>query len=277
LIAPDVFSHTTSASFLKTLLDARRGRSKSALSLGALSRRLGYRSPRSAAMVLNGTRLPSDRFIAKVADYAGLRPEARRYLELLARKERFESAGLKVTSSLISELRALSHAEERRLEISLEFFDLIGRWYFLVIKQLVTSPAFDGTLEWLQRKLAGRVKPAAVEDAVARMLRLGILRKEAARILSAVSRGYHTPQDIPSRTIRNFHREVMAQAAQALERQSVLEREFQALTFKMRPERMAELKTSIRDFVRRTERDFHEDGESQVFQFNLQIFKASSD
>jgi uncharacterized protein (TIGR02147 family) len=113
----------------------RRMRSDSNQDKGRLepwSKRLGYRSPRSIAMVIKGQRLPSASLVNRLSQDFKLNDREHRYFELLAEKARREKRGANLGDTL-RQLQLLRGEESHGRLLSAVVFCCLDDLYYLVL------------------------------------------------------------------------------------------------------------------------------------------------
>jgi uncharacterized protein (TIGR02147 family) len=274
-IAPDSIFHYSDHRAFLTDLRARYPGCRRPIRLDAWAKRLGYRSPRTVAMVLKGQRLPSSHLIQALSADIGLTAPGRRYLELLVKKRRWEKAKRPV-DAIERELDEIIPRHVHDLKLDSLAFSLISNWYCLVISRLMGAEGVEPDAKGIARQLRGKVTPGQVRDTLKALVRLGVavIDPDSGRIrLPNPDFSITTQTDIPSASIRRHHSEMLQRALEALEEQPVPVREFTALTLRVDKARMAEMKTWIREFRDRFSGTFGRDRNASVYQLNIQLFE----
>ncbi len=250
---------------------------KRALSLDRWAKKLGYRSPRSIAMVLKGQRLPTEEMILAISNDLKLNTEERRYFELLVLKEKYKKKDSRL-KAVLEEIQGLNPKYIERKTLSAEMFAYVAEWYHLAIKQLVRSKSFQDKPEWIAKQLRGKITPGEAQKALETMLKLGVLTKNVeGKTVYNEDEDLITPADIPSTAVRKHFRQQMERAAEALEEQALHEREFTSLTFRMPKKRLEAAKKFIREFRDKFAGEFEESDGSDVCQLNVQLFYHTKD
>jgi uncharacterized protein (TIGR02147 family) len=124
-------------------------------------------------------------------------------------------------------------------------FRVISEWYHLGILELMQLKDFRDDSRWLASKLG--ISQVQVELAIERLLRLRLLAKENDRLVPAKEQG-NVPDDIPSASIKKFHRQILEKASEALYMQGKDQREFGAVVIAVNKSQLAELKADMRKF-----------------------------
>lgn len=279
-MAFSVFEHAEFSSLLESLKTRYPGR-QTPLTFEQLAKKIGYTSPRLLPMVIHKQRLPSEQLVDKISAALDLSPEERSYLELLRLKEKLATGKAsedQILPALKRQIEALADGFSQPNEVDLEKFKQISEWYYPVILQLLGSARSQGTLEWVAYKLGEKVPPAMVQEALSRLVSLGMLEQTNERYRMVDSaRSQSTPNDIPSSVIKRHHAQSLQCAIDALYRSPVERREFQSLVLRVTPEQTDEAKQYIRDFVFGFRRKFGGEQSSRVCRLNLQFFEHTSE
>lgn len=142
-----------------------------------------------------------------------------------------------------AKLRIEQRQSENKSTISLDAFQVISEWYHLAILELVGIAGAPRDEKGIARRLA--LPKVLVEEAVARLLRLGLLEKTSTGF-RATEEFLSSGNQVPSLAIRNFHGQILNKAMQALDFQSVQEREFSSTIFSIDRDRLGEAKADLR-------------------------------
>jgi uncharacterized protein (TIGR02147 family) len=242
------------------------------ITLERWAKKLNYRSPRSIAMVLKGQRLPSEDLVMAFSSDLNHSETERRYFELLVRKEKYKGNVPKVVAD---ELLKLNPKMIRRKAIDTEVFSYVSGWHHYVIRQLFSTPNFQGTPDWIAARLGDKLTKEDVEASLNLLERLQLIERnpENGKLrLATGSESLITMEDIPSAAVRKHHNEQMEQAKDALQRQPMTEREFTCLTLRVSRSKLPAIKKAIREFRDKFDKDFYDDNSKDVCQLNLQFF-----
>lgn len=270
--AVSVFQFFDYADYLRVISDRHRSREQRTLTLSQWARRLGYRSPRSVAMVLKKQRLPTHEMIRRMSDQFRHSDSEHRYFELLVQLERSRKDGSDA-SPIVERLRDMNPSLAQGNLLDAESFAYVAEWYHLVIKQLVDTRGFRDDPFWIAAQLKHRVTPAQAAAAISAMLRLGILERAGrTKRLRVAKENLRTTSDIPNEAIRQHHRGMLARALDSLEEDDVETREISSSTFCLDPRRIKEAKEEIRRFKQSFSRKFAAPSGGAVHQLNVQLF-----
>jgi uncharacterized protein (TIGR02147 family) len=138
-----------------------------------------------------------------------------------------------------------------------------------IIIELMSFPDFDGSIEWLSKKL--KINMVATLGYLDTLERIKWVRKENDKYFSNI--GFvEFSEDQPSENIRSYHKSVLAKATEALDSQNVLKREFQTLTLAFDTDKMPEAKDMIRTFMEQFSEKFCGETKNSVYQLSVNFF-----
>lgn len=266
------YSYSSIGEYLRSLQTGKHGRRR--LTLSEVSRKIGYRSPRTVAMVIKGQRPPSLEMVDRLAAWQKLSPREHEYLTLLARHEsaRTRPEIQPTLAEKIAQFRSLAETPELLKE---EVFTFVSEWYHLPLRQLVETPDFREDPDWIARRFRNKITPEEASAGLERLHALGLLKRdtETGRLRRSNSGHAWTTTGIPSEAIQNFHRGMLERSKEALEEVLLSERGFVSTALLINPDRIAEIKEHLdafhTDFLAR----FFDPNGTEVFQLGSQFFK----
>lgn len=274
---PRLFDFTDYADFLNAYVSAYGKYSHGPFNLKNWANRLGYKSPSSLAMVLNKQRLPTMKMIVSFSEDFNFTKSERKYFELLVEIEKKKSAGKDITE-LLNEANKLSGQTEYQ-RINYDQFSVVSDWHCYAIKALVSNKYFLNDEDWIFKALRRKVSKAQIKNAIQNLKNVGLLKDDPARGLVENPQKTHTGNQVPSAAIKNHHRGMLVQAAQALDEQTVANRMFQGLTLNIKKD--ADLKKAFADvveFVNEFNEKYRDDRDGDaVYQLNIQLFEHTKD
>jgi uncharacterized protein (TIGR02147 family) len=175
--------------------------------------------------------------------------------------------------TLLKRISKLS-PENESLTLTLETFQLISNWYHAAILELtrvepltrVSSPRVAKSLGISEMEAGG---------AIERLLKLGLLI-EGKKQLKKSTPIIQTVTDIPSKPLREHHRQMIAKAVDAIENQSVEERYITDMTVAIHSKDIPAAKKKIEQFkIELSELFARTDEKESVYQMNLQLFQLT--
>jgi len=149
-------------------------------------------------------------------------------------------------------------------------------WYVPAIRELATLTDFSDDPKWIASLLKPKITPAQAEQALDTLLELGLLVRRDDGRLEQASPLVTTGSGPLGHHIANYHRAMLAQAAEALDTVPREEREISSLTLCVSQDVLLELKERIREFRRELLQLAELEGRPErVVQLNFQLFPLS--
>lgn len=270
--AIDVFEFRDYRQFLRAYYEAGKADGQ-AVTLRAFSKRAGLRSPNYLKLVMDGSRNLTPPLAARFAEAAGLRADAAEYFcELVA----FNQAKTAVERGRAYERlrRFPRYRKVYKLDAAQESYH--SSWYLPALRELVAHRSFKEDPRWIGKQLLPSISPREAERALATLLELGLLERDANGRLVQRDLLVETPDGPLGYHVVNYHRSMMERAAAALDVVPRDEREIAALTLCLSEAQVAELKQRVERF-REELLQLYTTGPdaSRIIQLNLQMFPLS--
>ena len=240
-----------------------------------LAQKMGYRSPRTLAMVLKGQRPPSRIFILRLARPFDLTVSEIQYLELLAQKEKSKTT---VGDDLLSQhVRSLRNGNFKPRKIKESELKIFSSWCSIVLRELSAHPLDDQNLSALVQRLRGKVSAKEIKLCLSALERGGFLKRDEHNHLCAASNeDFATPFDFPSAHIQKLHREMIGLSLEALTDFMITEREFLSHSLMFDPAQTRQAAITVREFCRNFNKVFHNPEAREVYQLNIQFFPITT-
>jgi uncharacterized protein (TIGR02147 family) len=240
----NLYAYLDYRAFLRDWYEAAKHSGK-AFSFRAFSKRAGFHSPNFFKLVMDGSRNLTEDSLAKFV--IGLK---------LAKSE------AEFFRSLVFFTQAKSHDEKnlfyKRLLQSREFshlksleknqYEYYSSWYHAVIRELIASPEFDGSAEWLARKVHPPIHPDQAEQSLKLLENLKLIRRVGPRRWKQTSVLVTTGPEVASLTLMNYHQTVLSLAREVLPVIPASQRDISAVTLGIAKEKLPELKKRIQAF-----------------------------
>jgi len=242
--------------------------------LKSWANRLGYKSPSSLTMVLKGTRLPSYDMIRSFVKDLNLNNRERKYFELLVELEKVQAKG-KDTSHVLEQINQVTQ-NSGIFQLEMKTFSTISEWYYLAIKQLISSPDFINDPEWIYKKLRKKVTPSQIKTALENLEELDIISNVDGK-LKVLKPGLITTNDVPSSAIKRHHYGMIQRALESIDEQKVENRQINSLTMKVEKNKLPEAKKFIFDFLKEFNERYSSNNSNDLYQLNVQLFEHTKD
>ena len=265
----DIFQYLDYRGFLRDAYVELK-REQRGFSYRWFAKKAGMASPNFLKLVTDGKRnlspVSADAF-AKVLELS-LR-ETEFFLALVAFNQAESAAEKNKHFENIGRFR--KHSRVCKLER--DTFTYLSHWYYPAIRELVSCPGFREDPDWIAATLVPRIRTGEAKKAIEVLLSLGVLERDEEGNLLQGEPLLSTGAEVRSLGVGNFHRQMMARAADSIETIDRSEREISGLTVALSDEGFAMFKSKIQALrAELLELSAHEKGAERVVQFNFQAF-----
>lgn len=246
---------------------AERSQRNAAYSLRAFSRDLGitYSRLHDAIHGKKGLSVVSGRKIASNLDFTPSETEI--FVTRIEAEHARSKLGKKNAREKLEKLALNSNHVVQE-----DVFRLIKDWYHFAIVELTCLQGFESSIPWISQRL--NISEMETEQAVARLLDLGLLARDENGKLMASDGFTLTESALPSDAIRRNHEQMLDKAKRALHFQSNGDREFNNLTVSFNSKDMPAAKRAIREFLVDFERKFGRgDARDSIYAVAMQMIR----
>jgi uncharacterized protein (TIGR02147 family) len=220
--------------------------------------------------VLNGHRNLAKGQIQKFAKAMDLGGKERVYFELMVGfcHARTDTARKSIYGLMVA---AMPVNAQQVKQSQLEYF---AKWYHVAVRETLAIVPVTGDGEELAGLLDPPITPAQAKSALRLLERLRLAVRDGEGRWRANHVSLLSPDDpSASMLLREFQREMMARAADALERVPASERDVTSVTMSVSRDGLDRIKALSADFHKRVLEVVQSDrGEDRVIQLNLQVF-----
>lgn len=258
-----IFETDSVQSFLMSEF-SRRVRMNPRYSLRAFSRALGM-APGALSEILRQRRLLSLKAATKVAKALGLNDlEAKRLFEL-ADIDRRKSLGETQFPPAVPVAATQKKLDE-------DTFHLVSEWYHFAILNLIDCEGFQWKAAHIAKRLG--ISPAEAQLSMNLLLRLGLVKQKGGQ-MKGCEDYILSPSGIPSSAIRAYHRKMLEKAIQALDFQSLDEREMAGAGFALDPRHLPRIKREINEFQDQLIAKYSKGKKQEVYFLELALFRIT--
>ena len=222
---------------LKAALE-RKKRGNPHYSLRAFARDLGI-SPSLLQEVMagkHGLSVPKAREIARRLGYAP--PAIERFCDQVAAEH--------ARSPKAQQAAQVRLSNRRGPTLDLDQFEIVASWSHYAILELTFLADFQPTPEWISSKLG--INSSEASNCIDRLLRVGLLQKTAKGFAAAHDFTWG-PDETPSAALREMHAQLLEKAKNAIETQSLEDRDFQAAILAIPRSALPLAKQKLRRFL----------------------------
>lgn len=238
------------------------------------SKKAGFASPNFLKLVIERKRNLSQESIHKFAEALKLPSKERLFFEILVQYDQASTPQLRqhYYQQLLNfpEYRKVHHLEK-------EQYEFLSQWYYAAIVELVGLPDFSEDPDWISKRLRKRVSPGEAKEAIATLLKIKLLERNAEGKLAPSHQALTTGEEAQSLAAFSFHEQILESAKEALSQQMAEEREFAAITMAINETQLKKLKQMVRDFRKMVLNYLaqKEGDPTAVYQFSAQIFSVT--
>ena len=239
------------------------------------ARKARQKSPSLLHHVIAGRRNLTAQTVEDFATALGLRAgEAEFFRHLVDLDQAKDETSRNLAWTQIAATRRFREA--RRVEG--DAVEYLSNWMHPAIRELVDRPDFQPDPDWISEHLRPRVPAAAARKALSTLKSLGMLVEQDDGTLIAAEASLTTPPEVTGLAYRNYHRGMLEQATQAVDRFAGPDRHLLAVTVGVPQDLLPVLKEEANRFMMRMMHlcDSSDQDVDQVMQVNLQIFPLSS-
>lgn len=245
--------------WLHEQIESRRQKVPS-YSLRSFAGKIGV-SPASLSQILSGKRRLSKKMAQQIAVRLCLSPGETHSLVQSAVLERFQD---------LSDPRpATNSTSASGFEVEMDSFRIISDWYHLAILNLLELPTCKPDAAWFARRLGISLLDA--HQALQRLQRLGFIVKDG-RKLKRIRKSLSTPNGVPDAAIRKYHYQNLSKAEESLDRDTVDERDFGAITLAIDEANLEQAKKLVAKFRRQLATVLSGKNKTRVYTFVTQLF-----
>ena len=272
-----VFQYHDPVEFLNAAIQSMQTINPS-FSLRAFSKQLGMNHVAMLSMVLNRKRKLLPSLSSKVSNHfkatGRFNETEARYFDMLVLFHNAMSIDEKnFYEGILSNLKP----DRRFSTLELDKLNIISDWYHAAILEMTELKDFNSDPQEICLRLGDNVNIDQVRTAIERLLRLGLLERTQKGELKKTTVLLATPSDIPNKSLKKFHTELISKAIKALETQSVEKRDITSFTMTIDTGKIPEAKKMIRDFRRKLAAFLETPNGDSVYQLNIQLFDLLGD
>lgn len=267
---PLVYSYTDSRQYLGDYYD-RIKKEHPLFSLRAWARQMGFKGHTSLSFLLSGQRPIRPIHVGKIVKGLKLKNDEESYFRNLVHFESAETAEKKDFYRIQMELL---HPGKDFIFLETERFRLVADWFHMAILEMTRLKGFQGTAEWIARKLFFAVPVDKVSEALIRLKNLKLLKDDNGTLVKTNER-LTTPRDRASESIREHHKQVLKNAMLAIDEQSVDERFFNSFALTTDISTLPEAKELIRKFREDLSKLMEKNPGDSTYQVSFQLFRLT--
>lgn len=245
----------------------------SSFSVRSWSKKMGFKSHTSLVNFLNNDRKIKPQHVDFLLKGLKIKNDSENYFKALVH---FNSAKTNLEKEFyISKLKTL-HPNHELSFVELDQFKTIADWHHMAILEMINLKNFKNDYEWISKRLGNKVSKHQVQDAIKRMLHLGLI-SEANGQLTKTNKSLMTPKGKTNECIKEHHKQVIELAAQAVEEQSLNERYFNSCTMTIDASLINVATELIIEFRRKLAKVMEKNQGDETYQLTVQFFRLTEE
>lgn len=267
-VDPDVLLYSNYRTYLRDFYEFRKSRQPS-FSYRYFAQKAGIGSPNYLKLVIDGKRNLSQKSLLKFQSALGLKGR---------RPEFFENLVFFNQATTVSErnlyygniLKMRARSGLRKLEEGQ--FQLFTDWRHIAIRELAALKGFRPDPHWVLRKLGKGFTAKQVEESLALLSDLGLL-KRTANGMAQSDVNITTSDEVRSLLVRNYHRQMMEKALTVLDTLPSSRRDISTITIPIHARDFVKVKEQIQLMRKELLNLGADPGEGgEVVHINIQLF-----
>jgi len=268
----NIYDYLDPATYLRDKL-AEIKLKNSSYSLRSWAKQLGMKSHGPLHAILNQQRKIPKKLVPTFIKSLKLNKQEERYFEALVDFQRSKSIDEK---ELYKErLEKLSPTPLREVS-DLEAYKYITDPLHIILAEMTQLKGFQNDPVWIKKHFRLNLNLRDIEIMINRLISLGVVLEKKNKLIKTVEHIY-TKYEIESAVIQEYHKTCSKMAIEEISKQSISQREFNAIAFNIKLADIPKMKESIREFVNHLVEEYeakpHEGDET--YQLNLQLFSLS--
>lgn len=271
----DIYSYKDPALFLRDHWLIKKKRNPS-FSIRAWAKSLGITSHSQLHQMIYGKRAIPKKYLSNLVKNLNLTNGEIEYLEALidiqkAKSDEEKSFYLNKILSKKKQLKVVFH--------EIESFDLVKNPLHFFILEIFQLKDRTFTVEKIKDMLQFDYSTAEIKRAIDTLLKLKLATKISENEYAKIPNSIFTQNDVPSAAVREYHKNLSELSKVAIENQHVSEREFNAMSFNIKKENLADAKRAIREFREQFVEKFcaMESEGDQTYHLNVNFFAVTKD
>jgi uncharacterized protein (TIGR02147 family) len=222
------------------------------------------------SLILKKKRKITHNVAKKVVHALGLSELEVKYFQLLLSSEINNDEGQKsYFKNKISEF----HRQYHQTILDLEKFKMIQDWRYSAILECVLM-AQTKNIPFNAKgfaKLLG-LTMAQINESLNKLIDLKLIEKTENGYRRIDTGLIESPTEIPSESLRNFHKQVMHKAIKAVDDQDTNRRSFSGMTMSINTKKLPEAKLKIQNFIKELSEFLEDDNRDEVYQLSVGLF-----
>lgn len=264
----NIFNYLDYRRFLRDWYEAAK-KTRASFSYRTFSKRAGFQSTNFFKLVMDGERNLTEESLSKFMIGLKLNKQEQDFFRNLVF---FNQAKSHEEKDLYYQRLIRSKKYSQLKPIERQHYEYYSTWYHPVVRELVVSKDFDGTPEWIAKKISPSLTPAQAAKSMELLGQLGFIEKIGENKWRQSSTLLSTGPEIVSHIVVNYHKNLLDVTKEVLETVPAAKRDVSTMTLGVAKERLPELKKKIQEFRQEILKLVSVDVQpEEVIQLNIQL------
>lgn len=265
---PEVFTYYDYRKYLKDIFEWNK-KNKSFFSHRYIVQKAGYKSPVALKEVIDRKKNLTLTSAEKFATAFKLTDNVKEYFILLYKFNTAETLSEK--DAFFNEMTLLQKRMSYKI-IEEENFDILDKWWTLVLREVISLPDYKHSKKWLARNVLPEISIKDVETSLDILERAGLIQKENG-IWKSCDSIIKTEKHKESIKIAHYHDQMIKLALKALWELPSGAKEISGTVIRISADKFDEIKKRIYELRQSILKMAEESkGADQVYQLNVQLF-----
>lgn len=232
---------------------------------------MGLRSHAPLHLMIAGKRAIPKKLVPVIIESLKLSPQAGLYFETMVELDRARKPEQK--EFYLRRLKQLGPRDPLKMH-EVEQFTVIKEPLHVVLLEMTDLKDFKEDSKWIQSRLGLEATEKQIQEAISRLLGLGLLHRDSSKKLKKSNQHVTTRPDVADLGVQEYHRRVLQMAAELLAQQPVGEREYNGYALNIKRSSLPLAKKLIREFIKKfiEQIEANASDSEETYQFNIQLF-----
>lgn len=240
----NLYEYTDYRQFLKDWFAASKA-TRNAYSYRVFSRKAGFKSTNFIMLVIQGHRNLSEESLNKCLYALHLNKQEQEFFRNLVFFNQSQTHQDKdsyyqrlLQSKKFSQLKPIEKQQ----------YEYYSAWYHPAVRELVISKDFDGSPEWIAKKLSPPITPLQAAKSIELLSSLGFIKKNGNGGWEQCGTIISTGPELTSLVVHNYHKILLDLSKNVMDELSLEYRDTSAMTLGVPRQRLPQLRDKIREF-----------------------------
>lgn len=269
----NLFGYTDYRTFLRDWYQGAK-KSRRGFSYRAFARHAGFHTSNFLMLVIQGKRNLTEESLLKVMVGLDLNKQEQDFFRNLVF---FNQAKTHEDKGFYCQGLIQSKKFSRLKPIERQHYEYYSAWYHPVVRELVASKTFDGTPEWIAKRISPPITPSQAEKSIQLLESLGFIRSVGRNRWEQTNTILSTGPELSSVVVHNYHKNLLNMTKEVMDALSMKYRDVSALTLGVRRETIPKIRAKVRAFRQELLKMVSAETEpEEVVQMQIQFFPVTT-